>query len=232
MANLMLMHPSVKLFLKNGEKFSGGIILQNTASVPLKINAVLADTLDKDMKPIARACAGWIELEETDFVIPANGFKELKYKLTVPDNARGGYWTAIVYSYDAGKMAAPGNMNVGIRMHIESPINISIMDSIEDDIKASSIMPSYEDGQVKISATIKDTGNTFEDITSYFMVYNGSGKQVLSLKCPATKIYPDNEKAIEVTSATKLASGSYKVICLFDYGYGKLKTEEKALIVK
>lgn len=231
-AGLMLMQPSVKLFLKQGEKHSGGIILQNISDQPLKINAEFADELDKDMKPVDRACAKWVKLDESEFTIPANGFKDLRYTVDVPLDVKGGYWTGLVYSYDAGKMPSPGQLDMDIKMHIEEPINISIMDTVNNDFLLTSFEANYSGDLINISAKMNNTGNCFEEITSYFLVYDASGRLAASLKYPAVKIYPDKDKVINVSSKTKLDSGKYRVVCLFDYSYDKLKVEEKGLEVK
>ena len=230
-ASLMLRQPSVKLSLAQGEKHSGGIILENTADQPLNVKVALSDDPDPKGKTVERACSKWITLQETSFQIAPKSVKDLRYTVVVPKNAKGGYWTGVVYSYFGGTMNPTGDMNVNINMNVEMPINIAVIDTLDNKLTVKDMTYSYDKSNkdLKLAVVLKNDGNVFQTVTSYFVVKDSKGKVIKEDKGPSIKIYPPNEKSFEQKEKIELSKGAYALQAIFDYDHGKVKTIDKVL---
>lgn len=231
-ANLMFRQPSLKLTLKQGQSFNGGIVLENVSDRPLKVKAEFVDTIDKDGKTVKRACSKWMSLAESDFVIPPNSVKDVRINVEVPKDASGGYWTAIVYSYQQGQMKGPEDVTFNIKMHIEMPVNIQISDTVKNDLSASDIRLAYSpEKSLTIKAKIKNTGNSFTEAKMLSVLFGPDGKVADKFNSEKFKIYPDEEKEISYEKKPELKKGRYKAVFMLDFDGGPLKTIEKEFVV-
>jgi len=231
-ASLMFRQPSLKLMLKQGQSFNGGIVLENVSDKPLKVKAEFVDTIDKDGKAVPRSCSKWIELPESDFVIPPNSIKDLRVNIKVPKNVSGGYWTAIVYSYYNGQMKGPEDMTFNIKMHIEMPVEIQISDTIKNDLSADDIeIACSPEKTLTIKAKVKNTGNSFAEAKLMSMVLGSDGKVADKFISEKFKTYPGDEKELAYNKKIELKSGVYKAVFMLDFDGGELKTIEKEFVV-
>ena len=231
-ASLMLRQPSVDLSLNSGAAFSGGIILENVSSQPLNVKVRMADSADKDGKTITRACSTWIKLSEENFTLPANSIKDLRFTADIPKEAQGGYWTALVYTYDYGKVKGPSGMDVNIKMNIEEPFRIMINGTLKKNLVAEKTEALYNSGTIEVSSKVKNIGNTFEDVNPTALIVDKDGKVVRTINSHTIKAYPGEEYDIDLRGTLDAPQGKYKVISIFEYGGDKVLTVEKSLAVK
>lgn len=232
-ADLMLRQPSLKLTLNKGEVFQGGIVLENVSDKPLSVKAGLADAFDKDGKPASRSCAKWMSLEDESFVIPAGGIKDLRFRIAVPQDVEGGYYSSIMYSYDKGQVQGPEDITLNIKMHIEMPVNIQISGTVKNDISVKELKGECsKDGKIKIVSKVVNTGNSFTDVKATFLVM-GPGTSVSKVFSSSNiKMYPGDEKEISYDGTAKPGHRAGAIIGVFDFGGEDPKYVQKKLAVK
>lgn len=231
-ANLMLRQPSLKLLLKQGQNFNGGIVLENVSDKPLKVKAEFVDSMDKDGKTVKRACSEWMDLAENEIVIPPNSVKDLRVNIKVPKNVSGGYWTAIVYSYYSGQMKGPEDMVFNIKMHIEMPVNIQIADTVKNDLSFEKTDLSYSaEKALSVKAKVKNTGNSFAEAKLLAVILGPGGNVAEKFVSEKFKLYPDEEKDLSYNKNLSLPKGGYKVVFMLDFDGGEPKTIEKEFAV-
>jgi len=231
-ASLMLRQPSLKLTLKQGQSFDGGIVLENISGKPLKVKAEFVDTIGKDGKAVPRSCSKWMDIADNEFVMPPHSIKDLRVNIRVPKGVSGGYWTAIVYSYYDGQMKGPEDMTFNIKMHIEMPVNIQIADTVKNDISADDIeLACSADKTLTAKATVKNTGNSFTETKLMLVVFGPDGKASEKFNSREFKIYPDEEKTVSYSKKVELKKGTYKAVFMLAFGDEGLKTIEKEFVV-
>jgi|GEM_PF-2571908 len=231
-AALMLRQPSVQLFLKQGQEFSGGIILENVSGAPVTVKTDFADMLDKDGKPVKHACSKWIKLAESEFVIPAKSIKDLRFTAIVPKDARGGYWTGLVYSYYSGKVKGPDDITLNIRMNIEEPIEITVMDTAEKKLSSEKLDVSISTEALSIRSTLKNAGNIFMKVNPEYLLVNSEGRVIKALKTSSFKTYPGEKYSMEGTEKIDLPKGRYSLIAIFGYEEQEPLVEQKYFEIK
>lgn len=232
-AGIILRQPSLKLALNKGEVFQGGIVLENVSGQPLTVKTGVVNAFDKDGKSALRSCHGWMLLEDESFVIPAGGIKDVRFKISVPENAEGGYYASIVYSYYSGQMQGPEDMTFNIKMHIEMPVNIQISGTVKNDLSIKDLTAEYSGGKtIKINCKAVNTGNCFTDVKATYLII-GPDKSVLQVFSSGNiKMYPGDEKEIAYSGEVKLRKGENAVIGIFDFGGERPKSVQKKLNVK
>ncbi len=231
-ASLLIRQPSLELLLNKGEHLNAGIVLENLSNQPLTVKAGFADILDKQGNPNKRTCSKWIKLSEENFVIPPNSIKDLRLDISVPNNADGGYWTGLVFSYSNGQFKGPEDMTFNVMMHIEMPVSILIADTIKNNIEISSLDSKYDSTKkiLNIHYIAKNTGNSFYELKPNYILLNQSSQISGVYSGQKFKIYPDEEKEISFQAETgKLTKGTY-LIAVYDIGSGNPKVLRKKIL--
>ncbi len=232
-ADLILRQPSLTLMLEKGQVFNGGIVLENVSGRDLSVKVEPVPALDSGGNPAARSCSDWMLLEDSSFVIPAGGIKDLRFRAAVPENAEGGYYSSIVYSYHAGQMQGPDDMTFNIRMHIEMPVNIQISGTVKNDISVKDLSISYNDNKtVEITSTVVNTGNSFTDVKASYLILSPDRSVARAFSSGNIKMYPGDERQIPYTGQDVLKKGENTVVAVFDFGGESPKSVQKKLLVK
>jgi hypothetical protein len=232
-ASLQLRQPSLKLMLDKGQVFYGGIVLENVSGKDLTVKAEAVPALESDGKPSVRSCSDWMLLEDGSFILPAGGIKDLRFKISVPQKAEGGYYSSIVYSYHAGQMQGPDDMTFNIKMHIEMPVNIQISGTVKNDISIKDLGVSYNDNRmVEIASTVVNTGNSFTDVKASYLILSPDGSVVQVFSSGNIKLYPGDERQIPYIGQAKLEKGENTMIGIFDFGGESPMSAQKKLLVK
>lgn len=231
-ANLVLREPSLKLFLSGGQNFNGRIILENNGSEPLLVSAESVSSFDKAGRPEKRSSSKWIKLEESEFVIPPKSIKDLKFVASVPVDAKGGFWSGIMYSYYAGSAKGPEGITLNFKMHIEEPVYVTVLNTLEKKLSVISLDAVYRDGNLSISSIIKNTGNIFEEINAIFLIEDSEGNIIDSIKNDRLRTYPGEEYNINIERKIDLKNRKTKIIGIFEFEDKNVKTAGKEIIIK
>lgn len=231
-ANLMLREPSVNLFLKQGQKFKGGIVLENISSKDLRVSAASVTSFDKNGNPEKRSSSNMLKLDKNSFVIPAKNIYVLRYSVDIPKDANGGYWSSIIYTYYGGSMPGPEGITFNFKMHDEAPVNISVLDTAQKKLAIKKIEAVYSEGiTLEIKSSVKNIGNIFEEVKPVFLILDPDGKLLYSLKANTFKAYPSHEYSIDLRKELKIEKGRNKLIGIFDFGADEILTIEKELLI-
>ncbi|MCX5749659.1 MAG: hypothetical protein NTZ10_05400 [Candidatus Saganbacteria bacterium] len=229
---LLLRQPSIELYLEKGQVFNGGVILENTSDSAIDVTAGMVNSLDKDGKPAKYSCSKWTKIEEEKFSIPPKSIKDLRFRTAVPQDAKGGYSSGLLYSYRTSTVQGPSDITLNINMNIEMPFRVSVKGTADHAMSVKSFDAKCSSEVLTISSKVKNTGNTFQDVRATFLVLGPDGKLLDTLKAGSFMTYPDEEYNIDYSGKTDLPKGNVKMLGLFDYGADKIKTEEKVFNVE
>lgn len=231
-ANLMLRQPSLTLFLKQGQNFNGGIILENTLDQDLNVSVQSVDSFDNSGKPQKRSSGTMIKLAEKEFIIPPKGIYDLRYSLKVPKNGEGEYWSSIIYSYNAGSIKGPEDMTVNFRMHVEEPVYVKVINTEKRDLLIETFEAIYSESKnIDIKSKIKNTGNIIEEVKASFLILDLQGKILASFKSNMLRAYPGQEYDMNLNKEITLEKGMIKIIGSYDFGGENIKTVEKEIMI-
>ena len=223
-ASLFLRQPSVDLFLSKGQVFQGGVILENISDKTLEVKAAFVDGLDKNGKPGKRSAEKMAKLAESKFSIAPRSIKDLKFKVTVPENASGSYWSGLVYTYNYGRVKGPSDITLNVTMNIEEPFRVTVKNTEDPRLTVKDTSISYLDGTLNINAKVVDSGNTYFDVRPSIIVMNESGNVEKKIKSSTFKAYPDEEYGLAYSNKVELSSGKKTIIVAFDFGEDKIET--------
>ena len=231
-ASLFLRQPSVDLFLSKGQVFEGGVILENVSDKALEVKAAFVDSLDKTGKPVKRSAAKMSKLSQDKFIIAPRSTKDLRFKVTVPENASGSYYSGLVYSYNYGKVKGPSDITLNVKMNLEEPFRFTVKNTEDPKLTVKDTKISYIDGVLSINAKVIDTGNTYFDVRPSIVIVNTEGKVEKTIKSDTFKAYPEEEYDLAFDNKVDLSRGDKNVIVAFDFGENKIETFTGKIQVK
>lgn len=231
-ANLILRQPSLTLFLKQGQNFNGGIILENNSNQDLNVSVQSVDSFDNLGKPQKRSSGTMIKLAEKQFVISSKGIYDLRYSAEVPKNGEGEYWSSIIYSYNAGSIKGPEDMTVNFRMHLEEPVYVKVLSTEKRDLLIETFEAVFSESKnIEIKSKIKNTGNVIEEVKASFLILDLRGKILASFKSNTLRAYPGQEYDMNLNKEIKIEKEKIKIIGSYDFGGENIKAAEKEIII-
>jgi hypothetical protein len=233
--------------LEPGQTYDGSITIVNpadaTENFSYKISLLpygvsgreyTADlTTDSDYTAIAK----WISVEEPTGEVKPNESKEIKFTITVPENApAGGQYAAIAVSSN-NEISSTGGVAVQNVFELASLIYGQVAGETvhEGKILENNIPGFVTSTPVTLGALITNKGNVHEDATFVITVSNFFTGQVI---LPTEEnegeyneiIMPDTERYVEREISNLPALGVVKVSQSIYYN-GELSKEEKEIII-
>ena len=231
-ASLFLRQPSVDLYLSKGQVFEGGVMLENNSDKPLEVKAALVDGLDKNGKPVKRSAVKMTKLLQEKFTIAPRSTKDLRFKVTVPENASGSYWSGLVYTYNYGQVKGPSDITLNVKMNLEEPFRFTVKNTEDPKLSVKDTKISYIEGVLSIDAKVVDTGNTYFDVRPSIIIVDADGKIEKTIKSDTFKAYPEEEYGLAFSNKVDLSRGKKNVIVAFDFGENKIETVSGKIQVK
>ncbi|MFH1428178.1 MAG: hypothetical protein ABIH39_00365 [Candidatus Margulisiibacteriota bacterium] len=160
--------PSVQLTLAPGETKQGTITLQNLDSTKRQYRVYINDWIYlpdgskqfQDAKTTPFSCAGWLELDTTEFEIDgtsgsAISSKKITYKISAPQGAAGGYYAVVFFESILGVNSEKINLagRIGTIFYIE------IKDTLVQKGEISSFKVYPGKTSAKVQLTFRNLGN-------------------------------------------------------------------------
>ncbi|MGE5558668.1 MAG: hypothetical protein ACM3WV_08655 [Bacillota bacterium] len=167
---------------------------------------------------LKRSAAGWIRFEPANFVIPAGGRQKVKFTVTVPENAEGGYWSLIffqtVQAAPKNKTALTISGRLGVTFHIATGNPVA-------KVQLNQLKLSWNLSKRKITGTVKlsNVGNVLLHYQGRLEIRDLSNKIVARTVIQKSAVLPESYRTISlVCSGGPLPRGKYMALAIIDYG--------------
>ncbi len=157
----------VEATLKAGKTKKLKIKLINYEEIPLRIKAYVRDVrLAPDGSPdfFDLGSTPW-SLKEfgiqpaSDFILPARYFKYVNFEITVPANARGGHYGAVLFEGEPRTKSVKGGGSVNTIFRIASLLYVQVKGTTETMAKIQDFKAWREGGKVKARLSVENDGN-------------------------------------------------------------------------
>lgn len=220
-AGLVLSTLKVKLDVAPGEEVVDTIKVSNPSDQSAIVKLSLQDfvlsspfTGEKKFLPMGtdpRSCGGWISFEPREFDLPPKGEQEIAYRIKVPEDVKGGYYSVLMA--ERSPVGFDGKVGLGVR------IKIGCLFFLETEDKT-------KEGKIKDVTAVKDTiGGYFSNEGDVILLANGTfyvidkegvmvdrgditGKQL--------QIPPEEKSAFTVNVPKDVSPGNYTLVLNFD----------------
>lgn len=181
----------------------------------------------------------WLQFTPPEFILAAGQKQQIRYTVQVPaGTAPGLYWGVLFFKSDTDSSVASAappspasgvtvtyNIDVGqiIYVQVGSPtLNASL----------STIGAEYANGQLNVSASIKNTGNALLRAAGRAQVIDANGQIVTTLPIGESVALPGYTRAFSGQAPATLKAGEYQVLLALQYAKGKVFTGQTRLVVK
>jgi hypothetical protein len=224
-----------------GGSYSRTIAIQNPRKTPMELSTQLMDW--KYIAPsgkktllqaglTARSCARWVTLTPDKLTIPPGGIGTLRFSLTTPKEAEGGYVATILYRINPPPVDKDNpNTTVNIGVQLTAPILLEIAKTqrVEGTLMAFQPVNPKANRPMDVKAKFRNTGNVRIQAKGRLAIMDMKGKALGWTPFPDLKTLPGDE--FEVTASWKagLPPGDYRLVATFEMAPGKILVEEKTV---
>jgi hypothetical protein len=158
-----------------GETVEGYVIAQNTSEVTQEIVLTKGDFRvreDESMQFLTEvdpenqwSLQEWVELSENNIVVDAGEMRELRYKITVPEDAASQSYYGVVFVGGAPVDAQTDSAGVGISINVAHLVLLEVTGDLHADIELTSFSINEEkidteNKEVRLEAVVYNSGNT------------------------------------------------------------------------
>ena len=242
-ATIRLSSPKVELELAPGETYSGEISAENPADEEIKTRIYLEDwayspggTGEKKFMPMGSAplsASRWITFSPAEDLIKPFGRTTVRYTITVPPDAKGGYYSVLFFETILGSTKDDEGVSVLVAGRIGALFFVQIKGTVEKTgtVEALEIKAPQGNKPVELITTFKNSGNVDITVAGNFLIMDSDGG--VQGRGELNKIYtfPGTTEKGSTPWIGRLAKGNYQVLVTYDLGKGQSLVEEKTLTV-
>lgn len=242
-ATIRISAPKIQLELAPGETYTGEIVAENPTEEITKVKSYTEDwaytpggTGEKKFLPAGTtplSCSKWITFSPAEEEMPAFGRIVTRYSITVPVDARGGYYSVLFYETVLGGAKDEEGVNVLVTGRIGALFFIEVKGTANRDGKINSleIKPPVGSKPMELITEFQNTGNVDITLSGNYLIMDAEGK--VQARGELNKIYTFPGSTEKGTSQWigRLPAGVYSALVTYSLGKGKTLVEEKSFTV-
>jgi P pilus assembly chaperone PapD len=160
------------------------------------------------------SCANWLTVTPLEFTLKGGGPTIARYSITVPPDAQGCYRCILFFT------TAPLPTTVqGTRFDLCAKIGNTIYVQVGPAVHRAKITDLQLTAK-NVSLTVQNTGSSYIRLGGDIKIADASGTILQQVKIPGDAVLPgsDNTRIVPIELPSALATGSYTITALLDYG--------------
>lgn len=227
----MVTPPRFELTMPAGQTQTYQIAILNTDSTkPVRLQA---QVLDWTMKPngmlvypkagsVDKGCGQWIEVNPTEFEVPAGGNQAARFTVTVPDSTFGSYWAMLFFESQADTIS-PGAIGMLMKARVGTAIYITIPGTEvrqADLVGFSYQRRGYREHEFKLQ--LINNGNAWFRPKGTLEVRDAMGVTAASVETSDDVVLPGQQRDLVLRVSKGLAPGRYTAVVNLDCGTPEL----------
>ena len=227
-----------------GGRETAVITISNTGQRPLMLKLYFSDSRfstdwrEEDQKPgtLERSCAPWIDLNESLLEIKPREIRRVALQMTVPDSARGSYWTKLYIE----EISNPETLSRRIegrsyQVFMKQRLGVRIFEDVPgtehpDALVTAVGVTGAKAGERSVAVRVENAGNSVLHCQGRVELRNSSGEiaQTLPLGSDGEfMMFPQTERNLIVASGASLPPGTYTALVVVDFGGDHLVAGEE-----
>lgn len=241
-AGIRIDKPKIRLTIAPGSYDGGEVKVENNGNDPASVKVYLEDWvykvqdggkefIPKGTTPLS--CSNWITFYPADFTVPVGGTQMVRYTVTVPQDAKGGYYSVMFFETGGGdmeKLDEQGNtMTVKVLNRLGALFYVEPQGTIQKTAELKNLVISQNLNRLNVSADLINTGNTDIAASGTFDVMDAQGFVYARGAFEDAYTLPKDKATIRsVVNSTNLKAGDYDILITLDFqNNGNLIKEAK-----
>ena len=240
-ATIRISNPRIELELAPGETYSGEIVAENPENEELKTKVYSEDWVytpggkgEKKFTPAGStplSASKWITFTPTDATLTPYGRITARYTISVPQEAKGTYYSVLFFETILGSSTNDEGVNVLVAGRIGALFFIQVKGTVErsGQIQAVKVEPPQGNKPMEITTTFQNKGNVDITLGGNLLIMDAEGK-ILG-RGDLSKIYtfPGSTESGKTQWVGRLPKGQYSLLLTYDLGKGKTEVREETL---
>jgi len=215
----------LRLTLAPGESRTEALEVYNNGDEPVRVMTTVEDwttTPDGgvDLLPrgtLARSASAWARTDLSDFTVPPHGMRVVRVTATLPDTARGSYWT-IVFFEGQGEMHR-AKLGLGTRVRLGTTVYLTAAgtESRGSTITEMAVQPGAHRDTLELVAQVANRGNVHFYPTGWFQVTGPTGAVLFQQGLPYRVCLPGSATVYRCPWHPT-GTGPYRLLLTVDSG--------------
>jgi hypothetical protein len=244
-AVIRVTQPKIELELAPGEVYSGESEVENPTEEELELTIYLEDweyknngSGEKNFGPpgtMKYSASKWITYAPASSKLKPFSKQVVRYTVTVPPDASGGYYSVLFFENTIGSMPDPNQEGASIRVagRVGAIFMIRVKGTVmrTGEIAAVKITPPAGNAPMEIETTFQNTGNVDIALGGNLLIMDAEGRVVG--RGDLNKIYtlPGSLDTRTSQWVGRLAKGSYDLLLTYDMGQGQAIVKEEKIVI-
>ncbi|MCA9394856.1 MAG: hypothetical protein KC900_11675 [Candidatus Omnitrophica bacterium] len=228
-AQLLMEESRVQLTVTPGETVVDGMNIHNTGQQDVDIRVYWQDfeyvppyTGKKNFTPPGTSkysMGEWVTYSPQVLTVPAQGKREIRYTIKVPEDATGGHYGVLFF--ERSLSASPQNTGVNIITRLGSLFYLETVDSDK-----SAVVDEVRVQDEFIRGRFANEGDVFLFPRGVYYLVDNDGVPADRGEIDTMYVMPDTAAEFSVVLDGALAVGDYTMVITFDLGGGESVTKE------
>jgi len=233
-AGIRIDKPKIRLTIAQGSYDGGEVKVENNGNDLAVVKVYLEDWvykvqdggkefMPKGTSPLS--CSNWITFYPADFTVPVGGTQMVRYTVTVPKDAKGGYYSVMFFETGGGeleKLDEQGNtMTVKVLNRLGALFYVEPEGTIQKTAELEGLEISQNLNRLKVSAHLVNTGNTDVAANGTFNIMDFQGYVYARGAFEDVYTLPKDKVTLNATvPSTNLKAGDYDMLITLDFQNG------------
>ncbi len=169
---------------------------------------------------MSNSCSKWITLSPEEFKLAAGESKKVKYTLSAPQDAAGGYYSVMFFETQQNDPELLKRSNVVISGRIGTIVYFDTKGNSEKKMSAGNfkISKSVPGKPMYFKLSVKNEGNTFVAPSGNIIIVDDLANLLARIDIDKQYVLQGESIVLEKKWISTLAAGQYDVIATLDFG--------------
>jgi hypothetical protein len=234
---------AVQVQVSTGGSHTGSIRLKNMTDKALDVSGKVMDWKYekpngvKEFLPAGttkHSAASWMTLTPDRLTLEPGKTTEVRYTLSVPANAEGGRYAAVLFSAFVPQVQQKARVVVNVALQVATLFLMEVENTqkVRGRITGLKVVNPRAKRPLEVRASFRNEGNVRLDAKGRLSILNAKGNAVGWTKFSDLKTLPGDEWPATATWSGGLAPGSYRLVATFELAPGHILVEEQDLRIE
>jgi hypothetical protein len=216
--------------VRRGATYGNSFTLMNNTDARLRVHCSLNDYwYDEKNRRITgrpgtlpRSASSWIQFSSTELVLEPHSSSRVKFVISVPQDAAGGYYTSPTFETEAVDEPPAGGTPTSqtrIKIRFQGLLLLTTTDATEYNVEIMGVQisPPTASRSLELNVDVRNRSTTHTRVGGMFALLDASGKLACRGKIKEKRLLPGERNTLKTAWVGELASGHYRAVVTLNY---------------
>ncbi len=217
--------------VRRGATYANRFTLMNNTNARLRVHCSLNDYwYDEKNRRITgrpgtlpRSASFWVQFSSTELVLEPHSSTSVKFVISVPQDAAGGYYTSPTFETEAADEPPAGGIpttsQAKIKIRFQGLLLLTTTDATEYNVEIMGveISPPTASRALEFNVDVRNRSTTHTRVSGMFALLKSSGELACRGKIKEKRFMPGERNTLKTAWVGELASGHYRAVVTLSY---------------